>query len=647
MSDDVEREFSGGANPAAAILALGDGKPLDPRAVAFLEKQSRLTDLQIEEIEREDQLRLWALRVRHTSGVMKLAFEFAAAFILLVGAAILMGAIWTASHDKSLVIEAFDVPPDLVERGLSGQVIAARIEDRLSWMQSHTVTSRVAGTYRHDWGNDISVQIPQTGMSIGEVYRYLVAWLGNQTHITGEIWRTPNGFALATRAGSYPAPVLTAPEADLDGLILKAAEEVYRQTQPYRYSAYLDREGRIAEELKASRELAIDGPSEEKAWGFTRWGVVLQSFGDLKGAVEKQHMATVLGPNLPHAWYDLASAEATIGHDDAAFQHNMKALQILNGPAAGQLAAYAVAVDIPILTMLTDEATGDYRGAIAQVPHIEAIAPYGASHQSAAIMLSADLASDHDVSASLKADGESPGAERAGLLLGSNGSFELQPLPGFLRAAMLDDWKAARNDLMADDKSDAAKNVSVAPMLPVLTWSWLAYANAKLGDFPAAHALIDRTPLDCDQCLRLRGDIDRLQSNWGGADYWFERAIHDAPSLPFADTDWGRMLLARGILDAAIEKFALASRKGAHFADPLEFWGEALIAKSRSDLALLKFEEANKYAPNWGRLHLKWGEALFFAGDAGGARAQFAIASGLDLTPSEKSELAHVRAAHG
>ena len=99
-------------------------------------------------------------------------------------------------------------------------------------------------------------------------------------------------------------------------------------------------------------------------------------------------------------------------------------------------------------------------------------------------------------------------------------------------------------------------------------------------------------------------------------------------------------MLTRGQPDAAIEKFTLANQKGPHFADPLEGWGEALMAKNQSHLALAKFAEADKYAPNWGRLHLKWGEALVYAGKRDDAKAQLARAATLDLTPSEKTELA-------
>jgi cytochrome c-type biogenesis protein CcmH/NrfG len=118
-----------------------------------------------------------------------------------------------------------------------------------------------------------------------------------------------------------------------------------------------------------------------------------------------------------------------------------------------------------------------------------------------------------------------------------------------------------------------------------------------------------------------------------------------SPSIPFADTDWGMMLLQKGDAAGAIEKFRSANRKGPHFADPLEGWGEALMAQNRSDLALTKFEQANRYAPNWGRLHLKWGEALLYSGDKDAAKKQFAIAEGLYLMSTERAAVSKGMAA--
>jgi Flp pilus assembly protein TadD len=64
------------------------------------------------------------------------------------------------------------------------------------------------------------------------------------------------------------------------------------------------------------------------------------------------------------------------------------------------------------------------------------------------------------------------------------------------------------------------------------------------------------------------------------------------------------------------------------------------MAKNQSHLAVLKFAEAGKYAPDWGRLHLKWGEALGYAGRKDEARAQYQMASTLDLTAADRAELA-------
>ena len=163
-----------------------------------------------------------------------------------------------------------------------------------------------------------------------------------------------------------------------------------------------------------------------------------------------------------------------------------------------------------------------------------------------------------------------------------------------------------------------------------------------MGQFAAAEARLKPSPADCYPCLRARAQVAALQRQDGRADWWFARAAAIGPSIPYAESEWGQALLDRGQPDAAIAQFTIGNQKGPHFADPLEGWGEALMAKNQSHLALAKFAEAEKYAPNWGRLHLKWGEALFYAGKPDEAKAQFAHAAQLDLTPSEKSELARL-----
>ena len=213
-----------GASPS--VLAIASAAPLDPRAAAVLERQARVLDLQIASSERHAKLRRLTLRLGALSTVMKVALEVAVAFIFLVIAAFLAGAIWKATQDDALVIEAFDVPPDLVTRGLSGEVVASQLQDRLSAMHLHSSTTRAA----NKWRSDIRVQIPATGISIGEAYRFLAAWLGNRTEISGDLWHDGGDRVLAVRVEEAPAKRFRAPAGSLDALIMRAADFVYGQT---------------------------------------------------------------------------------------------------------------------------------------------------------------------------------------------------------------------------------------------------------------------------------------------------------------------------------------------------------------------------------------------------------------------------------
>ena len=272
MADD---DMDGGAKPSgradAAVHVALSGAGTSEEAREYLRKQNRLAELQIADLEREDRLRHWSLRVHHISDVIKVMFEVTAALIALAVIVMIAAAIWSAAHDDSVVIDAFRVPADIAQRGMSGDVVANQLLDRLAQLQAQTDSSRAPGTYASDWGNEIKVEIPNTGVSIGEAYRYLAGWLGHQTHISGEVWRTENGIALTIRTNGNSSLEFEGRERDLGALLKRAAESVYGQTQPYRYAVYLTTHGRGAEEEKILRNLATDGPDSEKPWAYTLW----------------------------------------------------------------------------------------------------------------------------------------------------------------------------------------------------------------------------------------------------------------------------------------------------------------------------------------------------------------------------------------
>ena len=238
--------------------------------------------------------------------------------------------LWTASRSNSLVIEPFEVPPGLAQRGITGKVVAARVLDQLADLQRKTESMRGAGTYANDWQDDIKLDIPQTGIAIGEAWRTLKGWLGTQTRIGGEVTVDADGrLAITTRAGAESAGTSAAPVAEFDKLIGEAALGLFRVTQPYRYAISRDDPREAIKALKALT--ASDLPMERK-WAFSGLSARYRGLGDTARAVAMAQRALALIPNCcpqsviwEHAYFRMGrdqEAVDTYGRLDEATQRS-------------------------------------------------------------------------------------------------------------------------------------------------------------------------------------------------------------------------------------------------------------------------------------------------------------------------------------
>jgi tetratricopeptide (TPR) repeat protein len=621
--DDAAKP-SARADATALHAALSGGSE---EARDYLRRQSRLADLQIDTLEKQDEFEISHLRWRRFNDQMKGAMQI---MLVLVGALLVFAiaaAVWSAAHDDGVVIEAFNVPPDMQARGLTGSVVSSMLLDKLTALQSQIDSARAPSSYASK-GDDIKVLIPDTGISISEAYRYLVGWLGHQTHISGDVYRSTKGITVVVRTSGNPGASFESGEDKLDDLMEHAAESVYRQTQPFRYGVHLLNENRFAEADQVLGDLALNGPDSEKPWAYANWMYTALAKGDFATAIARAREGASLGPGNALAQGNAAVAEAAAGHDEEELRYSYAERNAASSAGGSQVRPVArIAMEQGAISNIAEE-TGDFTAAVAQYDEQLTGEDFVGSHWTAAYMKAADLAKLHDIAASRRAFA---GYDDASLFLrantGSGWNQSNLDLPPFEQFADLGDWANARKDI---ERSISAVPADQEAQFRLQAWPLVALAQAKSGDARAAWTTIAKTPLDCYLCLRVRGRIAAEQKNWNGAANWFARAVALAPSVPFAYTEWGQMLLAKGDLDGAVAKFESAHVKGPHYADPLEMWGEALVARNRSDLALAKFEEAAKYAPNWKRLHQKWGEALTYLGRKDEAAKQFAIANSLE-----------------
>jgi tetratricopeptide (TPR) repeat protein len=599
------------ASAVAAKLA-GNDPEVARKTVEFLDKQSQLLETQNKHLEedhaarlhylrgqaREVDIRRFALRLR----VGLQIFLVLGATVVGIGALIL---IRDAVEDHGLVVEAFSVPPDLVADGLTGEVVATRFLDKLQAMQTATTSERPADSYQYNWGSDIKVEIPETGLSLREFSKLLRDRFGHANHITGEVIRTPTGVAVTARFGDATPETFTGPEGEFDELARKAAEAVYRTSQPYRFAQFLFQHGRNSESFDVISDLATNGPLTERGWAYTLWGTLdVNVSADLDSA--RKHCSTGLsysGASTVPAEICLVGAETWSGHDEKAFQYSVP-LELHSQEDSPGISKAFFESNRLIAQGWLESITGDLQKSAQDWTLVESAPEFLGSAKLAPALAASTYALNHDPDAGRKiAASLEPNDDRSLLKLDAIWAFNA--LPDYWVAAASDDWPAALTDARACDAWLDA-HAPTDKLFKQLQLVWIqplvALAMARTGDVAGAEALISATPLDCYLCVRVRGQIAAIHGDSSSAERWFAEAVRQAPSIPFAYSEWGNMELSKGDTKSALTKFAGAHLHGPHFADPLKGWGDALARQGQWSSALAKYDEALQYAPNWKEL---------------------------------------------
>ena len=199
---------------AAAVAAIASRQ--DPEVArdtsAFLKEQTRLLQTQRRHLDDEHSLRMTQLghqskllRGQRVGQGFRIAFQVA---VVLLALAILTG-IAVMLHDaftsRNVVIESFEAPSSLVERGITGKVVASGLLDELTRLQAATHGLRDRRrSLRNAWSTEVQLAVPEVGISIGEISRLLKARFGHDLHISGDVVEA-SGLALTVRGDGVAA----------------------------------------------------------------------------------------------------------------------------------------------------------------------------------------------------------------------------------------------------------------------------------------------------------------------------------------------------------------------------------------------------------------------------------------------------------
>ena len=557
----------------------------------------------------------------------------------MLGLMILLAiAMVNASRSHALIVEPFHVPASLEARGLDGSVIAARMIDRFAVMRDQSDSSRAEDSYANGGDGDIKIAIPNTGVSVGEVWRYLRDWLGRDRRIGGDVMIVGDQIEITARISGGKGESFRAPLADPTPAINAAAASIFKQTQPYRYALVVAATKGPEAALPLMRDLAEQGNDvRERQWGYVGWDSLLSRQGRIDEAALRLRQGIALDPAFGKIYSNLGEDYVLMGQTEAAMAAFRKALGQLHSPVQSQLSPIGFDHVRDGTRSQFALAMGDAQAALGLQQHEGTLPEYNGNARIARMNTLVNLARLGEFKRAAASLPMLPFADPA-----LAGQAKLIASRFAREAGRPDKAVALIEQTIASVKLPEGKSLRDVAPTGAAEYAEMLVAAGRAGD--AAKAIAP-TRGDCYPCLVVRGEMAAAQRDFAGATRWFAEAARQGPSLPQADYQWGRMLAANGNRPAALAHFAVAAKRGPNWYEPPFAAGRILIAANRFEEARVQLEKAHAAAPKRADVMLALGRAQWLKGNRKVALATWATARKLDLLEPDLAWLKVIDAA--
>ena len=111
LSDEAWKPSARADSTALAVLLAAALAADTPEARDYLNRQNRLTELQIDQLQQSEPFEFAHLRSRHFSDIGKLGLQIAGGLVIFLAVAGLATLVWKAAQSRGMVVEAFSVLP--------------------------------------------------------------------------------------------------------------------------------------------------------------------------------------------------------------------------------------------------------------------------------------------------------------------------------------------------------------------------------------------------------------------------------------------------------------------------------------------------------------------------------------------------------
>ena len=595
---ETQAEAIAGGEGFAAAIAAHEAR-YDPgvarATVQFLKQQAHLLAMQAHQLEEEHPLRIRSLHSSSKEGSMRRAGQRirlgiqSATFIVVLGVFFsLLSMVHDAWRSHAVVVDAFDTPPALAPSGLSGKVVATGILDELEKMQKATRTATKGLEARSAWASDVTIEVPETGISIGEIDKILHRRLGRDIHIGGDVVQLPGGdVSLTVRGDEVTAKSFRAPLTQFDRLTRQAAEYLFGESQPLQFANFLNQEGRFDDEYAFLADAFPRARDEDRAEMANIWGNAYGIQGKLKQAAEKYRLAMAIQPHFWKAWGNLVGELSLAEGEESAWREGH-----------AELLAYEKTPERerPPLTDLGNAATmlQDWQLVLATaLADSQLNSGAGAKDTIEGPSIADDYIRLHDPSEApkyLALSDQSDILTRAQALLvpayaaieNNDAASALPPLEAFWSA-----WQAHTTlQYIYNDQ-------------PCM----LGLAYGMVGRRAESEAVFKRAG-NWAACIAMHGDALVHSGDVAGAQRVWAEGLKIGPDLSPVYLHRGLWELSQNNVAAAAADASAAHLRSPHWADPLKAWGDVLAKQGQWHEAVRKYDAALVYAPNWAALHV-------------------------------------------
>ena len=592
-SEAEEETFAGaeigsaGVDPAAVALALTAApmpQKLADKTGRYFDGQARLVAIQTEHLHEQREVLLSHMKLKRLSERLRVSTQLCwIAFAALLGTYLVI-LLHDAITSRAVIVEPFDAPPALAARGLTGKVVAGALLDRLVRLQDAARSSVTRRDLANSWTSDIKVEVPETGISLGDIDRLLKQRLGHDLHIGGDLVQTQaGGLALTVRGDGVLPKTFVGAAGELDQLTTQAGEYVYGQTQPALMAVYLLRADRYGEAIAFSRAAVLTAAVEERPFILNVWATaLLPAGGSPQQSLGLERAALALKPDYWAAYTNLALTAVTMGDEQAAWRAGEDMRRAAGGrPGRAPESAYS------IWDWLTGNLLAARAAVIADAEQHAGVGSTSIAADPVVAGLDADLHDDEDATLRLQSlDTTDPYAAMMahyvrGRLAQESGDA----------ATALHEFEAygAANADPAVSGGDPSYHCPIARAEQAA-----GHPDRADAEFAAGGHVLD--------CWRFHADALDDRGDWAAAQRLYAQTAARWPDLPAGYLSWGEALLRHHDPAGAIDKLAQAHRRGPHWAEPLKSWGDALAQQGSWATARTKYAEGLAAAPAWTEL---------------------------------------------